>query len=68
MGSFLSYTVEVLDGVHHGSHRLADFQRLPVAIKAAKRALDDRRVTLAVVKDRAGVMVYATDRRREWTG
>ncbi|MEX2251094.1 MAG: hypothetical protein WD895_03370 [Acidimicrobiia bacterium] len=68
MGSFLSYTVEVLDGVHHGSHRLADFRGLDPAIRAARIALDDSRVSLALVRDRAGVMRFCTDRRREWSG
>ena len=67
MGQILSYVVEVLDDAHHGSHRLADFARLDPAIRAAKLALDDKRVTLAVVRDRAGVMVYAVDRNRDWS-
>jgi hypothetical protein len=62
MGQFLSYTVEVLDDDHYGSHRLADFARLPVAVRAAKLALGDRRVTLAVVRARDGAMVYTADR------
>ena len=67
MGQILSFTVESFDAAHPDGHRLADFQRLDPAIRAAKIALDDKRVTLAVVKDRDGVMVYAVDKRRDWT-
>ena len=65
--SFLAWTVETLDASHHSPHRLAEFARLGVAVKAARRALDDERVSLAIVRDRAGIMVYATDRRRQWS-
>ena len=69
MGQTLAFTVEILDETHHGPHRLADFAQLPVAISAAKHALDDRRVRMAVVRDRSGTMVYATDQAgQEWTG
>ena len=63
----LSFTVEVFDDTRPGCHRLADFSQLPVAISAAKHALDDERTTLAVVRDRQGVLVFAVDRVREWT-
>ena len=66
MGQFLSYSVEVLDDVHHGTHRVADFARLPAAIRACKLAIQDERVSVAVVKDRDGMMVYCADNRREW--
>lgn len=67
VGSFLSFTVEVFDSLRPGSHRLADFQQLPTACTAARLALDDTRVSLAVVRDRDGVMRFAVDRRREWS-
>jgi hypothetical protein len=67
MGQALAFTVEVLDASHHTPHRIADFARLQPAIGAAKRALDDPRVTVAIVKNSEGVMVYAADNRaREW--
>jgi hypothetical protein len=74
MGPFLSYSVEVLDDVHHGTHRVAAFSRFPAAIRACKLAIRDERVTVALVKDRDGMMlkdrdgmmVYCADSRREW--
>ena len=66
MGQFLTYVVEVLDDVHHGTHRVADFSRLQPAIRAAKLAIQDQRVSVALVKDRDGMMVYCADNRREW--
>ena len=66
--SSLTFSVETLDSYRHGPHRLGEFRTLPVAVAAAKHALDDERVTLAVVRDREGVMVFAVDRIREWTG
>lgn len=66
MGQVLSFTVETLDDVRHGPHRLADFARLEPAIRAAKLALSDHRVTLAVVKDRDGALRFCADRRKEW--
>ena len=62
----LAFSVETFSTCRHGAHRLGDFSRLPVAIRAAKLSLEDERVTLAVVRDRAGIMVYAADNRREW--
>lgn len=67
MGQFLAFSVETFDSYRHGAHRLGDFSRLPVAIRAAKESLNDPRVTLAIVRDRSGRMIYCVDRRRDWS-
>lgn len=69
MGSFLSFTVESFDVAHPGGHRLADFARLDPAIRAAKLAFDDHGVSMAVVRDREGAVVFVADAAgEEWTG
>jgi len=64
MGQILTWTVETDDGTR--LHRLADFARLDRAKSAARHALAGRDVTLAVVKDRDGALVYATDGVEVW--
>ena len=65
MGLF-AYSVETLDAARHSPHLLGEFRHLHVAIRAARHALDDRRVNLAIVKDSEGVLRFVVDRHREW--
>jgi hypothetical protein len=63
---FFEYVVSVVDDGHH--RHLADFARLRPAIAAARMALNRKTVTLAVVKNGEGVMVFAADPSKEWQG
>lgn len=64
MGLF-PYLVETFDGSRR--HVLAEFRTLDRARKAARLSVDSPKVTLAVVRDSEGVMVYATDGVKTWT-
>ena len=65
MGQTLSFAVETYDGDRF--RLLGEFRRLDVACRAAALSVNGR-VTLAVVKDRDGRLVYAANPSKEWCG
>ena len=62
MGQFMPYLVETFD---ERFRVLGEFRRFDTARAVARRAVIGR-VSLATIKDRQGVLVFAVDPDREW--
>lgn len=63
----LAFTVETFD-TSSRRHTVGHFRSRSAACSCARLTLVSPRVTLAVVKDNDGAMVYAIDRDQEWDG